>query len=274
MPSLTLSQRLEHAARVGSLAAALGAIVDVAGRTLLGPHRWRLAPWYVGRLGEMLRRPVRIDRATIHMPVTAPVMLSGELRLSLYEAAERYAVARFLPRDRPVLELGAGVGAVTCLINRLLIDRTRHWVVEANPNLLATLERTRRTNNAAFHVVHGAIAYDAETVTFGVDDAVVLSCVSHTQPVAVRVPAVTFRALREQASFQGGSLVADIEGAEADLIEREGSLIAESIKTLILEVHPHTLGVARVDALRSRLTSLGYANMWSHGDIWVMQQAN
>ena len=269
---LTLAQRLEHAARIGSLSGALAAMVDVGGRRLLGVDRWRFAPWYAARLGRLLRRPVRIDGAIIHLPDGTPPMLAGVLRLQRYEGAERLAAAKFLPRDRPVLELGAGVGAVTSLINQLLNDRTQHWVVEANPRLLAVLDETRRANGAGFQVIHGAIAYDAETVSFSVDESVSMSSVGEDRTMTVAVPAVTFAELRRRTDIRGGSLVADIEGAEAALVEREGELIASCIDTIILEVHPGIVGTARMAAVHDRLLALGYADAWDRDDVWVMRR--
>ena len=268
---LTLSQRLEHAARVGSLSGALAAMVDVGTRRLLGAERWHLAAWYAERLGRLLRRPIRIDGATIHLPATAPPHLAGVLRLHRYEGTERYAAAKFLPRDRPVLELGAGVGAVTSLVNQLLADRTQHWVVEANPHLLTLLDETRRANGAAFQVIHGAIAYDTEIVAFTVDDTVALSRLADSGS-SVRVPALTFADLQRRTGIRDGSLVADIEGAEVALVEREGELIQKFIRTIILEVHPGLTGAERTAAMHQRLRALGYVDAWDRDDVWVMQR--
>lgn len=269
---LTLPQRLEHAARVRSVPGIIAAFVDVAGRALLGARRWGSAPWYAARIGQVLGRPVRIDGATIHLTEDVSPLLAGVLRLQRYEGAERYAVAKFLPRDRPVLELGAGVGAVACLVNRLLVDRTQHWVVDANPRLLPLIDETRRANGAGFHVIHGAIGYDSETVAFGVDDAVGMSRIGLDGPTMITVPTLTFADLQRRTKVQNGTLIADIEGAEAALLEREGDCIAECIRTIILEVHPDVLGEHRVGALRTRLAELGFAHVWSHGDVWVLAQ--
>ena len=269
---LTFSQRIEHAARIGSLSGAIAAMVDIGGRRLLGADRWLMAPWYAARLGRFLRRPVRIDGATIHLPSSAPPLLAGVLRLQRYEGAERYAAAKFLPRDRPVVELGAGVGAVTCLINQRLVDRSQHWVVEANPQLLPVLDQTRRANGARFQIIHGAIAYDTDLVSFSVDESVSMSSIGEDQRPTVRVPAMTFAELQRRTAIQGGSLVADIEGAEAALVEREGAIIASCIDTIILEVHPGIVGAGRTAEMRQRLLALGYRETWGRDDVWVLRR--
>jgi FkbM family methyltransferase len=250
----------------------IAAFVDVGGRVLLGAGRWRAAPWYAARLGQVLRRPVRIDGATIHLAEDVSPLLAGVLRLQRYEGAERYAVAKFLPRDRPVLELGAGIGAVACLVNRLLVDRRQHWVVEANSRLLPLIDETRRANGAGFHVIHGAIGYGSDTVAFGIDNAVGMSRVGLDQSTVITVPTLTFAELQRRTKIQKGTLIADIEGAEAALVEHEGASIAGCIRTIILEVHPDVLGKHRVAAMRHRLAELGFAQVWSHGDVWVLAQ--
>ena len=254
------------------MSGALAAMVDVGSRRLLGADRWHLAAWYADRIGRLFRRPVRIDGATIHLPDTAPPQLAGVLRLHRYEGAERYAAAKFLPRDRAVLELGAGVGAVTCLINQLLHDRTQHWVVEANPLLLELLEQTRVANRAGFQVIHGAVAYDTDVVAFNVDESVSMSRLADDQAATVRVPAVTFSELVRRTGIRDGSLVADIEGAEVGLVERDGELIRECIGTIILEVHPGFTGADQTAAMHERLRSLGYVDAWDREDVWVMQR--
>jgi FkbM family methyltransferase len=265
----TVWQRLEHAVRVRSAAGvALGAL-DTGGQRLFGPGTWRLAAWYAARIGETLRRPVRIDGATIHLPGDASRFLVGAVRLQRYEGLERYAVARFLPRQLPVIELGGGLGVVACLIDRLLRDRRQHWVVEANPALIPTLERTRAANLAGFHLVHGALAYESETVNVSAAEH---ALTRNTNRAIATVPALTFADLLRRSGFEQCSLVCDIEGAEHDLIRREGRLLAQVVGTMILEVHPTVAGVDRVNALRDDLRALGFDPVWSHDDVWVLSR--
>jgi FkbM family methyltransferase len=256
-----------------SLTSAAMAVVDVGGRRVFGSQRWRMAPWYAARLGQMLGRPIRVDGAVIQLHDPQAMMLEGVLRLHRYEEGERYAVAKFLPRDQSVIELGAGLGVVTSLINRLLERRAEHWVVEANPTLLPVLNATRQRNHAEFQVVHGALAYGSETVEFGIDPDVLESAVRDAQRATVTVRALTFADLLERTGLRLGSLVCDIEGAEAELIRREGSLVARHIQTIVMEVHPHLLGADGVRELHTSLEALGYASVWKHDQVWVMKRS-
>src|SRR5262245_43618744 len=58
-----------------------------------------------------------------------------------YEREERELVRQWVrPEDR-VIELGACLGIVSCVTNRLLADKSKHVVVEANPFCIASLYR-------------------------------------------------------------------------------------------------------------------------------------
>ena len=269
---LSVRQRLEHAVRMRSMTSAVMAVLDVGGRRVFGQLRWRMAPWYAARLGQVLRRPIRIDGAVIHLPDPPPLILAGVLRLHRYEGSERYAIAKFLPRDQPVIEIGGGVGVVACLIDRLLVRREQHWVIEANPTLLPVLEATRQANHADFRLVPGAVAYGSETVEIGLDPSVAGTAVRSEQHSTVTVRTLTFADLLHRTGLRLGSLVCDIEGAEAELIRREGSLIARHIETIIMEVHPDLLGTDGVREMGESLEALGYAFIWKQGQVWVMKR--
>src|SRR5947209_7788184 len=75
------------------------------------------------------------DGCTIEIPknpATRPIRY--RFLLHTYESRELRMVRRFIHQDDSVLELGACLGVVSCVTNRMLRDRTRHVVVEANPN--------------------------------------------------------------------------------------------------------------------------------------------
>ena len=50
-----------------------------------------------------------------------------------YEHEERELIRRWLKPEDHVIEFGACLGIVSCVTNKLLKDKTRHVVVEANP---------------------------------------------------------------------------------------------------------------------------------------------
>src|SRR5580698_4591709 len=117
-------------------------------------------------LAKGRNKRVRLGRCIFSLEGITDKSTLIELFTNKYEAAERQAVARYLRRDIPVVELGGSMGVVACVTNRLLKDPAAHVVVEANPLVIPQLELNRALNRCQFEIVNRAIAYEMETVTF------------------------------------------------------------------------------------------------------------
>ncbi|MBI2297443.1 MAG: FkbM family methyltransferase [Armatimonadetes bacterium] len=192
-----------------------------------------------------------------------------------YEHVEMEAVRRWLRRDLPVLELGGGLGGVACIIDRLMDEPARHVVVEANPAMWDLLEANRRRNDARFTVVRAALGYGGPEVTFHRHPSYFE--VGSLQPgpeETVSVPATTVAALLAEHDLGVCNLVADIEGGEVELVEREGALLAERVA--VLELHPHLVGERPIAALLRRLVRLGFRIVGHrfHGPALVVSLVN
>lgn len=229
---------------------------------------WRRhGAWYIGRALTVLGRSSGIDGLDIELPAQASPVVRGLLWLGKYESAERYAVARFLPRDVPVVELGGSAGVVACLINRLQSEPGAHVVVEANPLVIPTLERNRQANSCRFKTVNCAIAYAGALASFDVSEGFLASAVRESpDDHTLQVPAMTLAELVAGEGFEAFSLVCDIEGAEADLVTREGATLQKAA-ALIMEIHPAVLGSEGVTRLSAELTALGFSREWSFGNV-------
>src|SRR6185436_13873583 len=130
-----------------------------------------------------------------------------------YEKEERELIKRWIrPSDR-VLELGACLGIVSCVTNKLLADKSRHVVVEANPFCIPTLVQNKELNRAGFRVEHCAVGPLPE-VTFYLHPVYVVG--GNLQRVNERPVSVSGKSLA-QLELDGGPfnvLIIDIEGGE------------------------------------------------------------
>ncbi|MBW0007996.1 MAG: FkbM family methyltransferase, partial [Sphingomonas sp.] len=201
---------------------------------------------------------VRMDG--LSYSVSSPNISTGHkstLAFGLHEMEERELVKCWLPRNLPAIELGGGLGVVSCLTNRLLDDPSQHIVVEANPYMVPVLLRNRDLNGCKFQVVNTAIAYDGETVTFPIDPEFVGSNLAAVGDSAetVAVEATTLAAL---ADFERFSLIADIEGAEADIILRELPRLRSRVRFAMIELHPYVYGQAKADELMAAMSRMGF----------------
>lgn len=171
----------------------------------------------------------------LHLRIRAKVA-TGE-----YEAAECELIEAFLPRDRPVVELGGCLGLVSNLVARHLAPGTPFVVVEANPSLYEICRRNATLEGALGNVTveSAAIAYGGEEVRFDVSDNVHVSRLGEAgESGGVRVPARTLSQVLEGAGIDGRySLIADIEGAEVDLIEKDRAALSRC-DLLVIELHP------------------------------------
>jgi FkbM family methyltransferase len=212
----------------------------------------------IGRLVEVGGNRVTLDGLTFS--VGNPLITTREkglLYLGLHESQEIALVRQHLVAELPVIELGGGIGVVSCIINRILAHPRDHTVVEANPDLIPTLETNRRINRCQFQIRNVALAYDGPEIALAID-SFASSRVDGVGQRQVHVKTTTLALLLQESGFARINLVADIEGAEVHLVEQEGRLLSQHVRTLILETHPRFTGVERATQMLAAIESLGF----------------
>jgi len=175
--------------------------------------------------------------------------------LGEYEAGKRKLIREFLRAEDRVIELGGGIGVLSCLVNSRLIWRTHHLVVEANPELIPLLKRHRELNRACFQIEECAVSTDPE-VTFAVH-----RLMPHSGILAqgdTRQMRVRGRSLAELHDCHGpfNVLLIDVEGSELEILKSSLNLLLE-YRLVIIELHKEPLGVEGLKECRRILTSVG-----------------
>jgi FkbM family methyltransferase len=213
----------------------------------------------VGRMVEVTGNRVRmhglsfsVDNPAIATPA------KSTLYFGLYETSEIELLKRLLDPDLAVVELGGSIGVVACVTNRLLSNPERHVVVEANPQVVPTLEANRNSNKCGFRVVNAAIAYGADVIEFPVDHSFVTSSLYGDIGKTAQVAAISLGRLLEEARFDRVSMICDIEGAEIDLVRHEIGLLRDHVKLLVMETHPHLVGEAADGEMRDSILNSGF----------------
>lgn len=225
-----------------------------------------------------LRRVFRGDRFTANgVDITLPPSTNTELRYILargrpYEAEEARFVRQAISKGTQVIELGGSLGVVSAVIRDAIGKGAKHIVVEANADLapICLANGSHGADPGACELVTGAVAYtEADTVGFSFGHNPHVGSIDPTGG-AVQVPAVT---LTELASRLEGdfALVADIEGAEWDMIFEEEEVF-DRISSIILEVHPEVFKAAghSEDALMARLDALGFTLQERDADVLLL----
>jgi FkbM family methyltransferase len=232
----------------------------IAATILLIPFKLHLISLaQLGRVAGWLRLSAHVDATSITLtsPLITPTIKAG-LLLGGYEKQERAMLEHFLPPDLPVIELGASIGVISCIANRKLHHPEQHVVVEANPDLLPLLEQNRVRNQAAFMTVFAALAYGSEQVTFFTNQDNVAGGMYEQHGQKRTVATTSLAALVHRAGFERFTLICDIEGSEADLIEHELPMLAKAVAVLIIELHPRILGDERCKELLHQLEAVGF----------------
>ena len=191
----------------------------------------------------------------------------------LFEESERELLRdRIRPDDR-VLEVGACLGVVSCLIDRQLGEEGRLVVVEANPRIIPVLRQNRDENGAGFAIEACAIG-DGEEREFAFGDSIVTGRVptGATGERSVETTPVPTRTLADLEEEHGpfNVLVADIEGGELELLESNPECLRR-LRMVLVELHPGTIGEDGAGQCRKALTEAGLLLEATEGDteLWL-----
>lgn len=216
-------------------------------------------------------------RVALDAPGVTP-RTAAQIFWGIYENAELRFVERYLRPDLDVVEIGASIGVVTSAI-ALHQDPARRLVcVEANPQLIDLLRRNV-ASNAPGHpveVVHRAISYGGRTVRFGLGPTNASGQLDQagTSTEAVEVPATTLAELLRERGITRFALVADIEGAEAAIIDKDADALLRC-EQILIELHAtrfegRDLGVE--DLVRG-IEAHGFTLRARHGPVCVFERS-
>jgi len=215
---------------------------------------------------------VRLSRCKFNLDRITDFPTKVELIMNKYEAPERRAVARYIRRGLPVIELGGSMGVVACVTNRLLKNPTAHVVVEANPRVIPQLELNRALNHCEFEIVNRAIAYGMESVTFCPSSNVCVSSITAVgDQAAVTVQTVELREIVRDHGFSRFNLICDIEGLEYDLVCHEMDVLRNA-DTIVLETHARFIGEDKCRLMMSKLEHAGFSIVNETGYVVVLRQ--
>jgi FkbM family methyltransferase len=214
----------------------------------------------IGRLRVLLGRVfgVKVTRVDgLRFSTTAsvvPWIIRKALYNRSYEAPERMLIRAILePGDR-VVEIGACSGMVS-VVCASIVGAENVLSYEANPALEALIRQNFALNGLKPNVRMKAVTADGRDVVLHVPKWVFSSSlVDGIKGEAVTVASDAFAAI--MAEFRPTALVLDVEGSEDELL---GSGDLEGVHKIVVEMHPHIIGEARVAAIEDRLVSLGFS---------------
>lgn len=234
----------------------------------LSPRYYRLKSSVVGsQLVEIDGVLLDVDDA-----VFSPTM-KNRIRRKVYEDTERSLIGAHVHSDRPVVDLGAGIGYTACVADRETDDSTPVVAVEANESLIPVIETTRSLNRCDFDVLHAAYDPDDDPVEFQVSDDFWASSGYRRENGdrdTVTVPGCSVGQIRDAFSIERPTqLVVDIEGSEHDLITNERDTLRDDVSLLIFEYHSFT--EEPVSYYRDVLTDIGFEFVECRTGVYVFR---
>jgi FkbM family methyltransferase len=212
-------------------------------------------------------RTVKIEGVRLDVSGMSPVM-KNNLRLGRYEVQERLLAARAVKKEDVILELGAAIGFIGLYCRKVL--GVRDCIsVEANPDTLQRLRHNYALNALTPHVIHAAAASEDGELTLHADgDFWENSLIDQGRgTTSFTVPALSLASLVRGMRNTPTVLIADIEGAEQYL---DFPSLPDSVRTIIMEVHPSVIGEEAVDRILSTLKSMRFSiRGWEENTIWA-----
>ncbi len=126
----------------------------------------------------------------------------------------RRLIPKYLKPSDSVLELGACLGVVSCITNKVLRAPSRHVVVEANPYCIAAIYRNRHENHCSFLIENCAATTQRDAVFSLNPRYVTSSSLQNSGGIPVKVPGRSFQELFDRHG-PFSVLIMDIEGGES-----------------------------------------------------------
>jgi len=202
---------------------------------------------------------------------------AAEIFWGIYESAELRFVERHLCRDLDVVEIGSSIGAVSSAIAQRQDPNRRLVCVEANPQLHDLLRRNLAANapGRRVEIVPRAISYDGPTVSFGLGASNVSGRLATAGPgtEAVEVPATTLSEILRAQGLTRFALVADIEGGEAAIIEKDEPAL-RNCDQIVIELHATQLDGRdiSIEDLVHNIEARGLALTARHGPVCLFER--
>lgn len=156
-----------------------------------------------------------------------------------YERQEATLVRKHLPTDIDVIELGAGIGYISTVIDERLVEDRTHLAVEPHPSVVPVLEKTRRLNDGSWITHEAAYHPSAEVVELTLSGDYWSASTGSPEFRTVRVPATSIADLCVSYDISRFALVLDVEGAEYELLLEELDLLVACCPLIIVEFHEH-----------------------------------
>ena len=231
--------------------------------------------YLAGTYFTLFEKTYKVDGLDLVIPFNmTDIRFRGQFPINFYEKQERRYLKQFLPKDATVLELGACLGVVSCITNRLLNHPDRHVVVEANPNVVQVLEENKARNKCSFHIEHCIVSNNISNEFF-IGKNILTSSNRRQSAEKISVAGKTVADLESKYGLKFDVLMMDIEGGELDFL-RENREKLKELNVIFMEVHQHPDILLKEDVAecQSIVEQAGFEKVVDETNFWVLVRRN
>lgn len=235
--------------------------------------KFRTKLMLAGAYFTLIEKTYKVEGLDLVIPFDmTDIKFRGQFPINFYEKQERRYLKQYLPKNATVLELGACLGVVSCLTNRLLDRPEKHVVVEANPNLIPVIEQNKKRNNCSFAIEHCMIS-DQPANRFFLGKTILMSSNRRHSDTAIEVPGKTIADLEQQYEMSFDALVMDIEGGELEFLRQNREKL-KTLNVIFMEVHPHPEILSQQDVAECLdiLQKSGFELILDDTNFWIMKK--
>ena len=141
-----------------------------------------------------------------------------------------------------VLELGGCLGVLSVIVNKMLFQKDKHVVIEANPELIPYLSFNKKHNNCFFHIENSIISNNSGTTQFMAYDKLIAESAHRMDnreknKRIYNVKNITLNSLINKYKIIFDFMIVDIEGGELQFIKENMNYIKNNVKYLLIEIH-------------------------------------
>lgn len=231
-------------------------------------REWKLAS-YNKKFGENYK----FADLDIFIPSDSAFAVKYALIKNKYEVSEKKLIAKHMKANFPVIEFGGSLGIISKLIASKLDNKTKHIIVEANPNLIkfckknATIERRKHLT----FIINSAIAYGSEKVNFLISDNAVCSKIVNDGSHNLEIETSNLsKILKDHSIDENFILVMDIEGWEMDVFMNDSEVL-KKCSLAIIEIHPEIFSQRglEVDDFFNFVKKTGLESIDKDGNVYV-----
>lgn len=202
------------------------------------------------------------------------VKLRGYLKLNLYERRERQYLGKYLSSKAKILELGGGLGIISCIANGIIDDRNCHLVIEPNKFAFKYLLLNRELNKAKFKVECCVVSKQKGNIFYHHPRIHSSSTKRESNSISI-VEGRTIEELQKTHKIDFDTLIMDIEGGEYEFLISFGEFLNQ-INMIFLEIHDYMeiLNASEVNACLNVLHNAGFENILTDKSFQIWKKQN